>query len=109
MDDETWIAWVILWIGINAIIGYAIGKPKNAISDCVVACIILGPIGWLIALAIKGQVRECPFCAEQIKTDAKVCRYCGRDLPPENVGAASAPRTSVKSQPSNPPDPRFYK
>jgi uncharacterized membrane protein YdbT with pleckstrin-like domain len=27
-------------------------------------------------------LRDCPFCAEKIKAQAKVCRYCGRDLPP---------------------------
>ena len=25
--------------------------------------------------------RACPFCAEQIKTEAKVCRFCQRELP----------------------------
>jgi uncharacterized membrane protein YdbT with pleckstrin-like domain len=29
--------------------------------------------------------RICPFCAETVKAQAKVCRYCGRDLPPDNV------------------------
>ena len=26
--------------------------------------------------------RECPWCAERILARAKVCRYCGRDVPP---------------------------
>jgi hypothetical protein len=31
-------------------------------------------------LAVGG--RKCPYCAEVVKRDAVVCRYCGRDLEP---------------------------
>lgn len=27
------------------------------------------------------NVRECPFCAEKIKLQARICRFCQRDLP----------------------------
>ena len=27
----------------------------------------------------SGNKRKCPFCAELVKRDAKVCRYCGRE------------------------------
>lgn len=32
-------------------------------------------------IPVDGETRECPYCAEIIKAKARVCRFCGRELP----------------------------
>jgi hypothetical protein len=104
---------VILWMGINGLIGYAIGKPKNEIGTCMALCILLGPIGWLISIFVGGNTaaavplspaRVCPFCAENIKAQAIVCPHCRRDLNP--LPAPAPPEQPPKKlEPELPRDP----
>ena len=41
-------------------------------------------------MALRGEARQCPHCAELIKPEAKVCRYCGRDVSPVSPEQAVA-------------------
>jgi hypothetical protein len=35
-----------------------------------------------------GENRKCPHCAEIIKSEARVCKHCGRDVPPSSDATA---------------------
>ncbi len=43
--------------------------------------IVLG-IVWLVKRNKQSDanLKQCPFCTETIQAQAKVCRFCGRDL-----------------------------
>lgn len=72
---------IAFWIGVNSLVGYWIGARKNCVGAAVALSILLGPIGWILVIFDPGGMRRCPFCAEDVKTEAEVCRFCQRDLP----------------------------
>lgn len=91
MDDSTagaqlvlmWILLLILLAVIPAVIAAKKGRSP-------VKWYLYGFCLWIFALIhaiMLPPARRCPFCAEGIRPEARVCPHCQRDL----VGAVIAP------------------
>jgi hypothetical protein len=69
-----------------AILGCIPGAIAQSKGHSFVAWWIFGALLFVVALPcalfIEREGRKCPYCAETVRTDAVVCRFCSRDLPP---------------------------
>jgi hypothetical protein len=93
----------IFWIGLGLIIAFISGsinksKGRSEGEGFALGC-FLGIIGLIIVAllprndkvietnkVLDGSSKVCPYCAEIIKKEASVCRFCGRELTQNNNG-----------------------
>lgn len=84
------VVWVLLGLIPSFICGSVWHNKGGSYGIGFALSFFLGVIGWLI-VGIghpsrttendRRDQRKCPSCAEYVRTEAVVCRFCGRKLP----------------------------
>ena len=80
------IIWVVLGF-VTAKIAESKGRPFGTWLIYGFICFPLAILYLTVSkpsdetLVDSGEYRKCPFCAEVVRSEAKVCRYCNKELP----------------------------
>lgn len=92
--------WLVIWAVCAALAALvATSKGRSGVGWFLIG-LLLGPFAFLLSLGVSPRgggprpdatvidcdstdvdMRSCPFCAETIRKEAVVCRYCRRDIP----------------------------
>lgn len=91
-----WLTIITVWILVSVAAGNVAARKGLNKGQYVLLSLFLSPIVGLILAAAatpnqakadeqqvaSGLGRKCPYCAEVVKREATICRFCHKELPP---------------------------
>jgi hypothetical protein len=116
MDGDVWLYFWFFWFAFSLIIGAWSRRKGGSFIAGFAFSLLLSPLVAGLIVAVRkpmtetieerelasGTVKKCPFCAELVKSEARVCRFCGRELSQGTQRSVPAPllaaRTKVASK-----------
>jgi Uncharacterised protein family UPF0547 len=81
------VSWLIIF---PSVAGVLARKKDRSVIAWVLLVLFLTPIWILLLLALPTKGKTCPSCAETVKWDAQICRYCQHQFPTQ-VSASGSP------------------
>lgn len=96
---------LLFWI-ICGIIAGVIGSQKDAGCLGFFWGVLLGPLGIIVAIVMKGAQINCPYCKKLINPKALKCPYCQTELgntiePEEKIEFITCPNCQAEHQIKN--------